>query len=235
MNQKIQVQELAIAIAAKNFNPIILNPDFLKYGDLIPEDWELARSPVYTKDAVQLIFKNGVGIIAQPKRIVFVEALNTKNFDEIEIPDIARKFIEKLPKLDYQAVGINPRGYVSYSSNDEAYRYFHQTLLNSGEWQNFGKAPVTASLQLAYSLENGQFNLTLNQGILKLPEDKSVPVLLFSGNFNYEIASQVQSERLRDLNQLILNWQSNLETFREVIDNKFMQQKLEQKKLALLG
>lgn len=235
MNKKIQIQELAIAIAAKNFNPTILNPDFLKYGDLIPEDWELARSPVFTKTTVQLIFKNGVGIIAQPNRMVFVEALNTKNLDEIEVPAITRKCIEKLPKLDYKAVGINPRGYVSYDSNDEAYSYFHQTLLNSGEWQNVGNARMSASLQLAYSLDRCQLNLAVNQGMLNLPEDKSMPVILFSGNFNYEIAGNTQSERLQDLNQVVENWQSNLDTFREVVDNKFLQQEAEQKNLALLG
>ncbi|MEA5594728.1 hypothetical protein [Rivularia sp. UHCC 0363] len=235
MDKKVQIQEIAITIAAKNFNPTILNPDFLRYGDLIPEDWELARSPVYTKTAVQLIFKNGVGIIAQPNRMVFVEALNTKNLDEIEIPLITRKCIEKLPKLDYQAVGINPRGYVTYDSNDEAYSYFHQTLLNSGEWQNVGNAKMNASLQLAYSLERGQFNLTVNQGMLNLPEDKSIPIVLFSGNFNYDISGNLQSERLQDLNQLVENWQSNLETFRRVIDKKFLQQEIEQKNLALLS
>ena len=207
INKKIQIQELSITIAAKNLNPTILNLDFLKYSDLIPEDWELARSPVYTKGVVELIFKNGIGIITQSDRIIFIEALNTKNLDKIEIPKIACKCIEKLPKLDYKAVGINPRGYVTYNSNDEAHRYFHQKLLNSGEWQNLGKAPVTASLQLSYNMEKGQFNLAINQGMLKLPENQSIPVILFSGNFNYEIASDVHLERLQNLNQLIQNFE----------------------------
>lgn len=66
MSQALFVQEIGISIAAKDLNPSALNPDFLKYSDIIPSDWELARPPVYTNRMVQIVFKNGLSLIAQP-------------------------------------------------------------------------------------------------------------------------------------------------------------------------
>jgi hypothetical protein len=65
----LQIQELAIAIIAKNINPTVLNTDFLKYTGVIPSDWELERSPVYANGVAQIIFSNGLAIVAQPNRI----------------------------------------------------------------------------------------------------------------------------------------------------------------------
>lgn len=56
MTQSLAVQELAIIIAAKNHNPTILTPDFLKYTGIVPADWELARQPIFTSSVAQVIF-----------------------------------------------------------------------------------------------------------------------------------------------------------------------------------
>ncbi|MFN6033580.1 MAG: hypothetical protein ACK48B_05940, partial [Dolichospermum sp.] len=66
MSNSLQISEIAISIVAKNLNPAVLNPDFLKYTGIIPADWELANQPVYNNNLVQLVYKNGVGIIVQP-------------------------------------------------------------------------------------------------------------------------------------------------------------------------
>ena len=209
MNKTIQIQELAIAITAKKLNPSIVNLDFLKYSNIISSDWELARTPVYTKNLTQLVFQNGIAIVAQPNRIVFAEAIDTK-IQELNVSQLAAKYIEKLPNVEYQAVGINPKGFVITESN-AANNYLLNNLLASGEWREFGKTPVKAAIQLAYTLERSQLNLTINEGLLKVSED-SVPVILFSGNFNYNIIGAEEEERLQDLYQILQKCKSNLET-----------------------
>ena len=111
MSKSIQIQELAIAITAKNLNPNIVNLDFLKYSNIISSDWEVARPPVYTKNLTQLVFQNGIVIVAQPNRIVFAEAIDTdtKDIQELQISQLAAKYVEKLPNVEYQAIGIIPK------------------------------------------------------------------------------------------------------------------------------
>lgn len=243
MDKKFSVQELAIAITAKNLNPTALNPDFLKYSDIVPESWELARPPVYSERLVRLLFKNGVGIVAEPNRLVFVEAIGNKSKEislsttpdtpsgVIEIPELACRCVQKLPNMSYQAVGINPKGYSIFSSEQAAHQYVSTTLLADGDWQSFGTAPMKASLQLSYPLEQGQLNLAINEVSLRSslggsspsPESESLPAILFSGNFNFNIQNDIKTERLNALQHYINNWETHLEAYKSLIENQFLQ------------
>lgn len=236
MNQTIQIQELAIAITAKNLNPNIVNLDFLKYSNIISSDWELARQPVYTKTLTQLVFQNGIAIVAQPNRIVFAEAIDaTKDIQELQVSQLASKYVEKLPNIEYQAVGINPKGFANFTDSNAASQYMLNNLLASGEWRQFGKAPIKAAIQLAYTLEDSQLNLTINEGLLRVSEENSIPVVLFAGNFNYNIPSDKPEERLQNLHQILHNCQSNLDSYKELVNDKFLSSQLEAKTLIPFG
>ena len=235
MHKILQTQELAIAITAKNLNPSIINLDFLTYGNIISSEWKLARQPIYTKKLTQLVFQNGIAIVAQPNRIVFAETIDTKDIQELQISKIAAKYIEKLPNVEYKAVGINPKGFVTFTESNGASNYLLNNLFASGEWREFGKTPVKAAIQLAYNLEYSQFNLTINEGLLKVSEEKLVPAVLFSGNFDYKISINEPEARLKDLHEILHNWKSNLETYKELINDKFLSLVVEDKNRIPFG
>ncbi|MBW4558011.1 MAG: hypothetical protein KME59_19175 [Trichormus sp. ATA11-4-KO1] len=228
MSQSLITQELGIIIAAKNHKPTILNPDFLKYSGIIPTDWELARQPIYTQSVSQVAFTNGVAIIAEPTRVMFIEAIEDKATKEIVVADIAKKYVETLPNVEYEAVGINPRGYVSFEKQQDAPRLFlAETLLNRGAWQEVGNAPMRATVNLAYTLERSSLYLSINEAALRNPDETTTPIVLFSGSFSYEVRSESVSERKNNLHQALDNWQADLETYQEIISTKFLSKNIE--------
>ncbi|AFZ61076.1 hypothetical protein H6G54_29805 [Anabaena cylindrica FACHB-243] len=223
MSQTLITQEFGIIIAAKNHKPTILNPDFLKYSGIVPIEWELARQPIYTQSVSQVAFTNGIAIIAEPTRVMFIEAIENKAVEEIAVPAIAKKYVEALPNVEYEAVGINPRGYISFDQQQDAARLFlTETLLASGAWQEVGTAPVRATLNLAYTLERGPFYLSINEAALRNPDETSTPILLFSGSFSYEVKSETPLERKSSLHQALDNWQADLSAYQEIISTKFL-------------
>ncbi|MEA5576533.1 hypothetical protein [Anabaena sp. UHCC 0451] len=221
MSKNFEIQELAIAITAKNLNPTVMTPDFLKYTGIVPADWELAREPVFNNVVVQLFYKTGVGIVAQPNNVTIVEAIGTKQLAEIQIPKITQQLVEKLSQVEYQRVGINPRGFVTFNSDAEAYQYINGKLLAPGSWQEFAGAKVNASLQLSYALQRGIMNLSINQANVQFP-DKVAPAILFSGNYNYSLLGNTPTEKLQDLQQIISNWQVSVNTFQQLLVEKFL-------------
>lgn len=237
MSKSIQIQELAIAITAKNLNPNVVNLDFLKYSNIISSDWEVARPPVYTKNLTQLVFQNGIVIVAQPNRIVFAEAIDTdtKDIQELQISQLAAKYVEKLPNIEYQAIGINPKGFVNFADSNGTTNYFLNNLLASGEWREFGNSPLKAAIHLSYTLEDSQLNLIINEGLLRISEDKNIPAVLFSGNFNYNVAAIEQEKKLQNLHQIIQDWKSNLETYKELINDKFLTSRIDDKNAIPFG
>jgi hypothetical protein len=228
MSQSLITQEFGIIIAAKNHKPTILNPDFLKYSGIVPTEWELARQPIYTQSVSQVAFTNGIAIIAEPTRVMFVEAIENKAIKEIAIADIAKKYVQTLPNIEYGAVGLNPRSYIYFDQHEDAARqYLAEKLLSKGAWQEVGTAPVQASLNLAYTLERCPFYLTVTEAALRNSDEASTPIVLFSGSFRYEITGEAASQRLSYLHNCIDNWKADLEIYQEIINTKFIAQATE--------
>ncbi|WP_013321871.1 hypothetical protein [Gloeothece verrucosa] len=220
-----EIQELSISISAQKLNPTMLSEDFLKASGIIPSDWELNKQPVLNPNYAQVSFQNGVSIVTQPRTITFLEMLGTKQSTEIKLPELVHKYVEKLPLAEYQGLSISPKSVVPLSGSLDAGRKFiTETLLAPGAWQEFGKEPVQAGLNLLYQLDKCQFNLTINEARLQLPDQQSLPALLFSGSFNYDLTSNTEGERIEKLNQGIDEWEANLEAFREIVNERFLGQ-----------
>jgi hypothetical protein len=222
MSQKLIIQDLIIIIAAKNHSPSILNPDFLKYSGIVPKDWNLARAPVYTQSFARLDFSNGITIIAEPNRVMFMESMADKKIDSLQIPEIARKYVQALPNMEFEAVGINPRGYASFAgSGDAARQYMSETLLSPGAWQEEGEEPMRASLNLVYKFKRAPLYLSVTEAALRQEDETTTPIVMFSGSFSYELTGET-AEKLTTLHQAIDNWLPDLSTYSNIINNKFL-------------
>jgi hypothetical protein len=99
---------------------------------MVPPDWELARPPILGPQISQLAFTNGINIVAQSNAITFIESLSAKPLEDTKITAIIRKYVEALPRTDYQTLSINPRSFVTFEEGDEnaASEYITSTLLS---------------------------------------------------------------------------------------------------------
>ena len=78
MNKTVITEELSIVVVARNHNPTILNPDFLRYNEIVPPDWELAGPPVCVELMAQVAYSNSVKIVSQFDKVIFTETLGGK-------------------------------------------------------------------------------------------------------------------------------------------------------------
>lgn len=221
-----EIQEISLTLAIAQLDPSMLTEQFLKFSGIIPNEWELARQPVVGKAGAQLVFKNGVSLVAQPRSITFLEGMNDKTVEAIAIAQIAQTFLEKLPNADYQGITISPKTLIPLPDQaDGARKFITGTLLAPGPWQDFGKSPVQASVDLLYQFEGCQLNLKVNQAVLQIPDRQPVSALLFSGNFNYRLNNPDAKERIKVANQYLAAWQSDFETFAGIINERFLAQR----------
>jgi hypothetical protein len=223
MIPKTDFEELAIVIVAKNNNPTIITPTFLKSSGIIPPDWKLAEPPVIDYQMAEVQFTNGIIISAKSDTIIYSQTTENKALEDIQIPTIVRKYLQTLPNADYWGLEINPTTFVTFEDkNNGSFRpYIATNLLSSGAWKEFGKDSVMATINLGYTLEQCKFSLKIDDVRLQNPENKLKPSVLFSGNFPYEIIGDTPSQRLQHLYQLLDNWQENLKTFRKLINQRF--------------
>ena len=217
------IQELSITIAAKELDPTLLSEQFLKFSGIVPNEWELARQPVLNPGGSQVMFKNGVGIVAQPRTIMFMETIGAKELKEVLVADVARQYVSKLPNAEYKGITISPKYLAPFPSNiDGARQYITKTLLSPGPWQDVGNAPIQAGVNFLYQLDRCQLNLNINQAMLQLPDQQSIAAVLFAGNFNYPIETTNPQECLALILKGLDEWQSDFAIFKEIINERFL-------------
>ena len=221
MNPTSAIQELSLIIAAANLNPTLLTPEFLQQSGIVPDDWQLARQPELSRQTSQVAYTNGVSLVARPNAIVFSQKLPAPNGEEPTIPNLARKYVQILQNARYQALSINPRTFYTFPDEETTRRYIATHLLAPASWQNLGTAPLRAVLQLGFTLDDRPFNLSIAEVTLRAPEKPAKPALLFSGEFVCEIKDETASDRLQRLHQSIDRWQSDLDTYHQILQQHF--------------
>lgn len=223
MKSILSMQEFAIVIAAPNQTPAVVNLEHLKYSGVIPMDWELARDPLYSAQTVQMIFQNSVAITAQSNRVIFSQAVHNQEIHEIEVAQIARKYVQSLPNLSYEAIGFNPVGHtIVGEAENSAQKYLSETLLAAGPWQDVEGDPAQVQINFRYNLKHSQLNLTVSEAGLRNSDETFTRIVLFSGNFNYTVVGSDPTERLDSAHQSLDRWQADLETYQTIVNEKFL-------------
>ncbi len=214
----LDLQELAIVIAVQQLDPILISSEFLRYSNIVPPDWQLAQRPLRSAQMAQVSFQNGVSLITQPDRLTLVEPLLGKSAEAVQVGAIAQRCFNALPNLDYQGVGINTRTLmVRPGPIEHVSSYLSQHLLSGGAWLNQGTAPARIGLNLSYPFEHHRLNLSINEATVQLPEQQQVAVVIFSGNFDYDLAAG--TDRWAQLEAIITDWPATVEHFCQVVEH----------------
>jgi hypothetical protein len=225
MSEDLILQELGIVVAMQQPNPNLVTAEFLKLSGIIPADWELARQPVNNDRISQLLFTNGVSIVAEPNRIMFGETIGDKNINALTVATIASKYLDIFKLAQYQAIGINIRGFSPQPNPLAATQYINHQLLSDGSWQNYGTAPIQAALNLVYTLAGRQLNLEVAAARLQVSESEIMPVILFSGNFSYNLNIPEIGNSLTAASRILANWQTDISAYYELITERFLNHK----------
>jgi hypothetical protein len=218
------IEEISLTIAAQDLAPSMMSQDFLKFSGIIPQDWELSQQPVLNHNFAQLNFTNGVSINAQPRTIVLNESLYNKQTTEITIHQVAGKYLEKMPHAEYLGFSFSPKILFPFPDAPQAARqYITESLLSSGAWKHISKVPVQAGINLMYYLERCQLTISISEAKLQKQQEAAIAAVLFSGSFNYNVTTvEKSSSRMTQMNEFLVQWQTDLEEFRDIVNQKFL-------------
>jgi hypothetical protein len=224
MKPEPAIQSLTLSLTASNLHPTLLSLNFLTASGILPLDWELAERPTETPQSTHIAFTNGISFDSQLGQIAFSESLDGKPLEAVRIHELIRQYVNALPNLDYRQMTIEAMSFFTFeeSSDSAARHYIPSNLLAPGAWQHLGRAPVRATLNLAYILERSQFTLKIDDVLLRRADDTPEAAVLFSGRFPYEVSGSNPEEKLQCLHQIASWWREDLETYRAIVFDKFL-------------
>lgn len=231
MSKRVVVRELSIVVLGNDHNPTILNPDFLKVNNVVPNDWELAEPPVCAHPVASVSFNNGVRIVANINRITFAELFELTGDGEVETPGIAHRYIETLPHVEYRAVGINPKGHVVFETLNDAKNWFMSKFLQDGPWRMFNGQPADGAVKIIYTLDaRTTLSLTADVGTLTWQTDKDkdkeeIHVVTFAANVHHDLVGESTKERLSNAVEVIDGWEKDRNIFQTIVDDLILESK----------
>jgi hypothetical protein len=225
MNQQLAGLNIDIVFATKKQALSTITPDFFSGAGIVDGEIELVSQPVLAKNFARMELVENIVIVGEPNRIVFSEAMVDKKYEKLVIPAMARKYTQTLPNLEYEAIGINIRGFLSFpDSQDAASRYIASNFLAAGTWQAIGTSPMRASINLVFQLERAPLYLSIAEAAVKQADETTTPIVMFSGSFSYTLNGESASEKLAYMHECIGNWQADFAAFTDIINNHFLAQ-----------
>lgn len=200
----------SLVIVAKNHNPSLLNPDFLRIRDIVPHDYELIEPPITTPPVAIVKYKQGISIMVEMEKLQVVETIKERFPQSPSAPQIASGYVQTLPHVRYTSVGINWGGTLR---NEDPDAWISNRFLSQGPWRENSHKLIGSDLRFKYALPDAQCNLSLASG--KVSERETlVPVVTVNVNYHHEVTAYPAHEAVA---QVIARWADRLDHFRTLI------------------
>jgi hypothetical protein len=224
MTDSLVIRELSVVIAGRHHNPSILNPDFLKFNDIVPTDWHLAQPPFCTDMISQVAFANGVAVVSQQDKITFSNSFSADGSGAMEVPGVALRYLRTVPHVAYDAVGVNPKGHLSFDSAEAALACVQDTFLAGGPWLDFGNGLRQAGIRFVFDLVGCILSLSVDTAIFT-DNEIVTPVVVFAGNLHHTLKGDTTKERLESAVDMVSKWEEDVKMFRDLVEGRILNEK----------
>ncbi len=207
-------------LAAQSNNPTILNPDFLRYNDIVDESWKLKRNPLCTEPFSQVIYRNAVSIIAQLDKVIFSinKIEDSEPFDSIPIiAKCAKKYIELITHVNYIGVGINPKCIIKINDEATPEGFILNNFINN---KNSSIKPINAGFNISFSTnDNTVCSLNISSSKIK-GQDGEQGVIVVGANFHHNVIQDIK-QKIKQIKSIIDSFQNDVSFFETEILSKY--------------
>lgn len=199
--------------------PPTLNAGFLQGAGVVPAEWPLAQEAICTAEGSQLVFENGLILLAQGEIMSGQERLDDPASAAPQLAKLLVRYCQALPHLRCQELQTVLRAVVLYEQDSEgANRFMRERLLQPGDWQTWGGHQIQPKLQIAYNFQDHILNLIVAPSQILQDGVASGSALVFIGSFEHSFEEGVN---LPQMEEPLLGWAARWDQLHEYILTKF--------------
>ena len=211
--------EFGVILISDMMAPALVNEVILRQHAIIEADDAVDSNQSFlTPGLSQLQFENGLSIAATPDRVQFLQRGEFADPEVNRCPIVATNFIRSLFSNPCSSVGINfsmvlPQKQNSAGQATRTTRFFNQPEV----WSALRGNHPEMHFRTVYKSE--ERTLTVQVGPVIKDGDQSAVGEVYSANFHRVLASNDEEESRARLNEILRNWQLDLEEFKELATN----------------
>jgi hypothetical protein len=197
---KLEILNTSVVVLAKHHNPTILHPSFLASEGIVPSDWEVAEPPVSTPVFAMVKYKNGILFNVGENKFQVSQNDVEDEADKSLVPKLVCKYVQKLPHVKYQAVGINFKGFIERAEPELLImaRFLKPRIADLN-----GTHPEASGFRFVYRLDDVRLRLSLDSGKVKRGgSEKEHNGILIDANYHMDLAGHKISKEIEDATSL---------------------------------
>ena len=203
--------ELRVVIVGSSHNPSILNPDFLRHNNIVPEEWKTVAGETFSSPmASQVSYRKGekaLLVSSDISRLAFLEKDAEKN--EFACPDMARRYLKTVPHVRYTAVGLNLALRVPAAAG-VGKDILTKHLFRPGPWGDY--EGVSPGLEASFVYDLGSKKISLSVGVDSTGQaGAKKDEIVFRGNIHRDIRSEQDSANAAV--GIVAEWRDDLGAF----------------------
>jgi hypothetical protein len=183
---KLEWLKVAVVIAAREHNPTVLHPAFLRAEGIVPEDWETAEDPVCTLAFATVTYRNQVRFAVEASRLQVSDTRPGADLAASPVAELATKYLQKLPHVRYTELEVRLQAFHAHPSPAEL---LIGRFLRPGLWN---AAPLTLDslgVRFEYTVERALLDLFLDAGSLQLGGEGKTG-LIVNGVYSSELPAE---------------------------------------------
>lgn len=209
----VTLVELAVVLITENTDPSMINPDFLRHNDIVDAKLRTEQPPVSTPVFSQVVFEGGLSVMAQPNRFQFAQQEEPLT-EDVAIPDIVERFLERVPHPAYKGIGIN---FTGFRPLDDTSKGVATTLIERGKWMAFENISPMTSLRAVYACEDRQITMDVQDARRRESDGSESHGILFAVNIHRKITEMDQGQRSAQLMSILSGWKRDLSDFENLV------------------
>jgi len=211
----IELIGFSVVLVANSNDPSIINPDFLRYNEIVDPNRPVQGAPITTPAFSQVTFEGGLSVKADTNRVIFEQAGDPLASEDILCPEIANCYLQKMPHVPYSAVGINPKGF-RISCTEKAEKV-STALRDNGAWLSFKDVHPAIHLKTIYKYDKKMIVLDVAEGTRPIDNDSKASGILFQANIHRDIPATNPQKRVELVSEILTSWEDDLSDFNALV------------------
>ena len=218
----LYLTELSVYLFNPETSPTLINPDFLRFNEIVESSWRVVRPVMVEPDYCRIRYDNGLSIttyddhivitqqavaVEQQDSIVTVKALTA---EDVLCIGMATRYLHSVnPDSPYGTLSIDPKGLMEVP---EVNLPFLSSPLREFAMQvPFGEETPVVEARARYTLQDKRVVMYISEAP---PQDSGNPLRLqFSGEFIRSLDGETGQEQVPGITNLLDSWEQDIRDF----------------------
>ena len=212
--------ELSVYLFNPETSPTLINPDFLRFNEIVEPSWRVVRPVIVERDYCRIRYDNGLSITAHDDHIEITQRAVAEQQDSTPVTPLtadnilcvgmATRYLDLVnPDSPYGILSIDPQGWMEVP--EVKLPFLSSPLIEFATQVSFGGRTPVVEARASYTLPDKRVVMYISED---LPQDSGDTFRLrFSGEFIHSINGETAREQVPVITNLLDNWEQDIRDF----------------------